>query len=312
MELSVSAVRKNQTTGANKQLSNQKFMENPTPKLCKPRDLFCSRVFKKITTKLSAHLYLRNRFTTRSLNSDQNGFATIFILLTIGLILSCLLAVAGLSWFMMEKQQLQKTCQVSLLKAQKKLIEGKHQLLALNPSVKLLVMQKKNLQKALAAAPTPYEKAAILAALVVVISKMTALKTKQQTIIRSAELIALSEVTKLRRKLHQQIRDIEANTGSPLPSPMVSLTRPKMKVQAIYKDPLLPEYKRVINYAHAQTLKANFSLITKNFFPEWIQSLQLGRFNWQESCASHPEKGGLKWYAQIGEGKLFPNASSLF
>lgn len=250
--------------------------------------------------------FLKPNLTLRS----QNGFTAVSALLYLMLIISFAYATLALSWMLIKKQQTQKICQNHLLDAQEHLINGQEQLLSLNPQAISLILRKKQLEDMIRIAPTAQERIALKAALAIVMLQMSILRRKQQSIFLLSETKALNKIWTLRREINNLFKQHAHSWKTSLPNPTWSSSRPKIMLRKIQKDPLLPIYKIPPDYAHQQTLSSHFKINIKNLFPNWIRLLKPNNSYWQEHCQSHPEKGDLKWYAQIGEGRLFGSAYS--
>ena len=139
-----------------------------------------------------------------------------------------------MSWFLTEKQKLQKTCQTQILKSQQSLIDGGQALIQLNPLVNMLVLEKNHWQNAAAIDPTPPGKAAALAQLARVTLQINLLRQKQNLLIQLSEFKAFKDLLSLQYKLRKQVRTISKLWGTKLPRPRVQTKQPNIMLQKTY------------------------------------------------------------------------------
>jgi len=110
--------------------------------------------------------------------------------------------------------------------------------------------------------------------------------------------------------LHQEAAEIgKAWAHRPLHS-SVTKTTPRIHLRPTFIDPALPVYKEPLQFSQLQSIHTHIRFYGRQLFPAWLEFLNSKDLpiNWQETCSSHPKKGGLQWqsqwYGQIGKAKF--------
>jgi hypothetical protein len=214
-------------------------------------------------------------------------------------------ALLPLAWFINEKQKIQLLCEKQVLQSQENLVKGENLLLELNIPARALVLQKKSLEAAILAAPTPVEKAALTAQLLVVIGQMRTLRTKQLWTIKIYEARAQGSLMVLQTEVRKEISRVQKLLDALPIFVFFNQSTPRIKLLTVFIDPLLPIYETPPALSVIQSLRAQIEMRGRRFFPHWLEFLRAKSFQWRESCTSHPRKGGFQWEAYLGMGKSF-------
>lgn len=214
-------------------------------------------------------------------------------------------ALCGLAtiWFIEQKEQLQWTCESQNLKAQKALIRGMTQLLSLNPIIEAIVLERRMVQIALAASPTPAEKVALTARLIMLNLQLTNLATHQKSLILSAQTIAGKELFDLRQKLQEHVKRMGREWSVSLHLHMwTSSARIKLRRQQI--EPLAAIYVEHPFLSAQQKIKVDIAITGERLFPDWLKWISDKPLIWKEQCLTQPQKENLLWNARIKMDKL--------
>jgi len=220
-----------------------------------------------------------------------------------------MLGTLAAAWFLKEKEKLQMQCEVQVLRAQDHLVLGAEKLMALNPSVDALVIEKKALRTAIAVAVTPAEKAALAAQLAIVIFKISALRTQQRLIVKNSEAAAFAALAAIEKIAAQEALRLKKFWRSRILKSAVRFRRPMLMLEKRHTDPSIPTYHAPLNFSQLQTIDVNISIFGSRLFEYWLRTLETSHFNWQENCSSHPRQGGLKWQSYLGKGKFYGSSS---
>lgn len=239
--------------------------------------------------------------TSPSMNSK--GFIQISTLVLVPLIASVFLGTLAVSWLIQEKQKIEMSCEKKALNAQRFLTTAANQLLLINPQAEILVAEKKFLQMAMRMAPTPAEKAALAAQLMIVLKKIAFLRAEQKQLIAGSEAKARTELLFLKKNLRSETRHIQKLWQSSPLTPFTSVTPPKVQLIPRFIDPMIPVYEIPPHFEKLQTLSVSFAMHGAQLFPPWLKFLWSKNFLWQETCSSKPEKGGRGWESHLGAAK---------
>lgn len=215
-----------------------------------------------------------------------------------------LFASLAIVWFLNTKNELLFQCEEGLLKTQQTLITAENKLLLLNPPIKLLVLQKKALKKALRVAKNPALFAAIKAQLLKIEVELLALKKQQLAWIQTAHFQSQSQIAFLSHHLRRRLSHFQEQWSARLVA-MLKTPRPWIQLQPKKIDPSATIYEAAIDFAEKQTLTLEWKLTGSHLFPSWLTLIYGNGFAWQDSCSSRPYKKELNpWIAEIGKAAL--------
>lgn len=262
-----------------------------------------SRVFGP--TGLKKIFHFRNFSAARQPNlKNEEGFALVLLLSLLPMIVSGMFCILALSWFFCEKEKIQMTCERKNLAAQNELIDGANRLIALNPRVEALVLEKRMAEIEVAASVTPVDKAAAVAHLMIVRMRILALRAQQLLLIRTSEALALEELARIELAARSEAQHITSTWNAP--RALQSITHfelPVMQVDPHFSDPMIPTYRIPENFSRRQTIDVDILIAGPQPFPKWIDPLWKGTFHWQENCSSHPQRGGFGWQSHLGRAR---------
>lgn len=251
----------------------------------------------------SKHLQLLSKthhFQSSATNwsRNENGFITIACLSLLPIIILSVLCALATHWFIEKKEEIQWLCEKENLELQKTLIHGLNQLLLLNPIIEATVIEKKMVQMARAAAPTPAEKSALTAQLILLKIKLSNYILQQKSVIKTTHLAAQKKNFLIKTKLKQKIEFMSKQWNTPLQLhyrpqiPSIALKRKKI-------DPLGYLYVEHALLTQQQQVQIVLAITGEKLFPQWLRWLTTKPLRWQESCTSQPEKENLQWIAKL-------------
>ncbi|MBY0314631.1 MAG: hypothetical protein K2Q26_03870 [Bdellovibrionales bacterium] len=209
---------------------------------------------------------------------------------------------------MATKQHILLSCEKHSLGAQEKLIAGADELVALNPTVKALIIEKKKLELAVKTAPSPMAKAAAKLMLDLVRMQMVGIRTLQKAIIVSSESLAWQEIFRFKTDIHQIAKTAKDSWRSSSPAaPVATHTSARLQVQELtyLGEKSLPTYQRSPNYEIRQRVDLRMAWNTKHFLPPWLGKISKQLGVWVESCGAQPRQEGGVWYAVLSKDRLF-------
>lgn len=218
----------------------------------------------------------------------------------------------AISW-MQEKQRIEIICERQVLAAQENLVAGMNSLIRMNPLVESLVAKKKFFENAVKMATHPAVKAMFAAQLAMIIVKIKALRAQQLAILKTKEASAYLKLTAIKPEVKWHILEMHnLLQTAPLSQIRVTHNKPKIHLQPLFIDRMIPIYKETPQLATLQSLHTHIDI--KNFlFPKWIEFLKgpspsLGsrqNSQWVETCSSTPYKGGIIWESLLGKARPF-------
>lgn len=243
---------------------------------------------------------------------NQRGFALVVFLSLAPALLIGFFATWGIQWFVRQKEILELHCERHTLQAQSALLEGARGIVALNPEIKALVLQKKALELAIKISP-PAVKVAQLAQLKIVRLQLFRLKLKQKTLLMTSEARALAQLTVLTRSVEQAVRSLNRSRSSlGMTSPLLSsvlFKAPRVELETKPADATINYYHYPLRYSEQQKIGVTLKIFGDSIFPHWmsLQSRLHSRLPirswpvlWQEFCVSQPRKnGGAPWTSAL-------------
>lgn len=250
-------------------------------------------VFSQKTTKCISSDY---KFASRPLN--PKGFVTTMALTLLPIVITSALCALGAFWFIEQKEKVQWICETHVLESQKDLVEGMKQLLALNPIIETTVLEIKFVKLALAAAPTPAEKAVLTAQLIFLRNKLILLKGQQNAIILKAHTLAQLDLATARTQLLRLVSHMESTWSTKL-NMYFNGSRAQLKLKRKKIDPLATVYLEHPFLKEQQQVRIQFAITGENLFPSWMQWLTQKPIRWLESCKSQPNKESTLWVARL-------------
>ena len=223
------------------------------------------------------------------------------------LVLIVSFSIFGCFWVLATKQHILLSCEKHSLGAQEKLIAGANELIALNPSVKALIVEKKMLEVAIKTAPSPMAKAAAKLMLDLVRMQMVGLRTLQISIRVSAESLAWQELFGFKTdtyKIAKMAKNSWQSPSSASPAVTHSSTRLQVKELTYLGERSLPTYQRNLNYEIQQRVDLHMTWNTKHFLPPWLGKISKQLDVWVESCGAQPRREGGTWIAVLSKDRL--------
>lgn len=227
--------------------------------------------------------------------------AQIYLILILPIVFTLVFSGLWMVWFMNQRHRIENLCHESLLKSQKTLVDGNTKLLSHNLEAYSLIVAKRILKK-LMKSPNPAVIAAATAGYATVKAEQKRLAGVQKNIIFQMNLQSQYSLLNFRRLFYEKIREMASLwKTTEYHIPYLAIYPKKSQVKIRIKD-IASVYKRTAFHKVGQTMKADWRIPLRNFFPRWLESYFKSHNQWVGECASHPtNKGGLKWYPSIGE-----------
>lgn len=229
---------------------------------------------------------------------NNGGFVTTMALTLLPIFVFSGLCVLATVWFVEQKEKVQWMCETQNLAAQKTLVSAMRELLLLNPVVEGTVLEKKFVKLALAAAPTPMEKAALTAQLIAINLRLSALTAQQAALVLSTHIKAGQDLAHLRQKLQLHVSLMERLWRTRL-NMHFSTTRPILRLRKKKIDPMGYLYLEHPLLAEQQAIRAQIVIFGERLFPKWLRWMTTQPLRWNESCISQPKKENEQWFAKI-------------
>lgn len=214
----------------------------------------------------------------------------------------CGLSVMGCLWWIQQKENIQWACENQTLKAQAALMTATNLLLKLNPPMEAFVLEKKLLKAALRVAPTPVAKAAIIARLVFVRTRITMISAQQQILFQTYESKAQLYLWSLKNSIQHLVHDMEQAWSTSLYT-NVRYGKIRLHLQKRRIDHGAYLYLIPPHFTQLQTLPVTIIITGKTLFPRWLQWLTSQPLSWQERCNMEPVYKEAKWSARIRQDK---------
>lgn len=180
-----------------------------------------------------SHSIQSRQSNSNSLSSSQNGFALIFILALIPLLLTAAMAIAGVTYSLQRRLLGQSLCVSQMSQLQSDLAIQLKELIKLNPKATRLQSDRAKAEKALRAAMASQIPQAIAAAhayRAAVIAQQIALRTQQEKILIESRRLRIRYVQNARQELKKvQASEVRSLSQAPLglavaPKPVTSLS----------------------------------------------------------------------------------------
>jgi hypothetical protein len=305
MDLQKRSRQKNTNPNSRSFLQTRSHVDHTSPESCERQIGFFRFWGNKFFKKFQQIDSIKHRPSCALIGQEQ-GFTLVYVCLFLGMSVAIAFALMPVAWFIIEKQKIQLLCEKNVLAAQENLVKGENQLLAMNAPIQALVLQKRALETAIAAAPAPPLQAALTARLLAVVAQMRTLRLRQQLTIKVSESRAQKSLVIFQMRVRKEIRNIQRALKSPPLLVFFNLTPVKMKLVPIFLDPLIPIYKPPPGLPFLQTLSFELRIKGRQFFPSWLSLLKSkNHFFWREFCSSHPKQGGFQWESYLGTGKYF-------
>ena len=137
----------------------------------------------------------------------DKGFVTLSLIWLAPFIFLLASGTLWMIWFINQKHQLDNICYEYVMKSQKALIDQNQKLMKLNALAKLLISEKKILNK-LILTGTPEIKAAAQLKKLQVIAQQKALKLQQNVLFRLGESLSRVELFRLKKKMNRRFGKI--------------------------------------------------------------------------------------------------------
>lgn len=223
---------------------------------------------------------------------------TTLALTLLPIVITSSLCALGVFWFIEQKEKVQWVCETHVLESQKHLVDGMKQLLSLNPTIETIVLEIKFVKLALAAAPTPAEKAVLTAQLIFLRNKLILLKGQQNAIIIKTHTLTQISLARARSKLQNHVRHMESTWNRNL-NMYFNTSSAKLRLKRKKIDPLATIYVEHPLLKEQQQIGIQFAITGQNLFPPWMQWLTQKPVRWIESCKSQPQKEKTLWVAKL-------------
>jgi hypothetical protein len=305
MDLQKRSRQKNANFNSYTLLQPRVDVDHPSPESCERSTCFFRFLRNQIFKKSQPSHTIEHR-PAHPLIRQEQGFTLVYVCLFLGMSAAIAFALMPVAWFIIEKQKIQLYCEKNVLQSQESLVIGENQLLAMNPPIHALILQKKSLEMAIAAAPAPPVQAALAARLLTVIAQLRTLRFRQQGIVRIFESRAQASLVILQTRIRRELLHIQRSLETPPLLVFFKITPAKMRLVPIFLDPLIPIYEPPPGFSFLQTLSVELKVQGRHLFPSWVHLLQSRQhLYWREFCSSHPKQGGTQWQSYLGMGKFF-------
>ena len=232
--------------------------------------------------------------------TNQAGFVTT-LMSTLPFVVTCALCVFASQWFIEHKQQAQWSCEKNVMKAQKALLAGVNELLALNTPIQIDVMERKSLRIMMRTAPDPGTRAFHALELAKVEMRLARRRMQQETIKTTRRLEAQSAAMTLNAETSLQARsigtvfEISVNQKSKMRDVDIFL-----KKKTIDRA---PPYIRSMRSSNAAIITRGSVFLGEDLFPQWLLAFKKPLY-WQEKCGAKSVKEGGQWVAKLKLDKL--------
>lgn len=234
--------------------------------------------------------------------TNNRGFVTTMALTLLPFVVAAALCALVLIWFIEQKEKVQWACESENVAAQKILTTAMNQLLALNPKIEALVLEKKWVQSLLKL-PTTVDKPALLARLIVLNGQLMALSAQQKALILTAQSRAELQLIKLRQNLQQLVIQTARPWNAHLQL-QYHTKRALLRLRKKKMDPLASVYLEHPGLASQQEIHVRIAIVGKRLFPMGLTWLSPIPIYWQESCKSQPQKEHSLWHAKLQADKF--------
>ncbi len=229
---------------------------------------------------------------------NNRGFVTTMAVTLLPIMIFGGLAAFSMLWFIEKKEQVQWICESQNIKSQNALTAAANKLLAMNLFIESTVLEKKWVQKALAAAPHPAAKAALAARLLMLKIKLAGYAQQQQATILAAHMSAGRELSSIRQQLTHITRTMEALLQIPLHLHF-STSRAQLRLRRKRIDPMASLYLEHPLFTTQQEISVRIAFTSRELLPKWMRWATQRPIQWQESCKSHPKKENTQWFARL-------------
>lgn len=229
---------------------------------------------------------------------NRQGFATVFIVSFIPVIILLLCAVVGASLVLLQWRHSHEFCQTSLLEVQNISAKQINKLFALNPRATALRMERAIAEANLLASPSggPPAVAAAKAYLDSVVIRQALLRAQQERIKGQALLMPNLKLVEVQQKF-VRMTAIE----------MPTTTNAHLNVRPTPANSESPDYLPLESFSKRQVIRGSWTISPSKLLPEWLRRHLPRLAKLKGKCAATLAEKGTLWNPILGEGKSYWN-----